>query len=641
MSNQITPNPSVPSQVVTEVKFPKFINNLGIIPTSYKDSMSYYECLAWLCKFLEEQVIPTVNENGEAVEELQALYVELNSYVTNYFDTLDVQEEINNKLDDMVEQGTLQEIIADYLNSKAVFGFDTVADMKSATNLINGSYAETMGFHSKNDGGSALYKIRNITNNDVIDEMYIIEMNDSENVLIAELIDNNITPEKLGAYGDGIHDDSTVLNTYFSKINPEEHIFLTGNYGLSSSVLLPSGYGISISGGTFTALNDFDDTINEALLYMPATSITQPDGYGVYATGLRLTNLTFICNWLADGIQFPRSLNLNIDNCVFLYYKNYGIYASTIDNHDLIISNCQFRGNGYDTLQIENPTNIGIKLMCPDSIIKSCIFAYGHGGLELAKGSNLIDNCHFYSYQNNGFNLKLGDRDSIVQGCYFDGGHLWLSSGWKNKVTNSLMSINDSSEYLIKVSTDHVTDTQAHFWIDTVLIYDQRTTTSTAINLITYDNNITTFTDSSIKNIKILNSSGLVLNNPFNDIRINDINPTFFGSEKYVASVNTTTGAIGNRTAIDGSTQYYKSVCSGNTANQEFIGDSSFWQFLVLPIYLTERTRIKAIITSPTATDLYYYDTDFNYLGKGKITLETGKYYVACYRNITSCVLTC
>ena len=55
MANQITPNPSVPSQVVQEVKFPQFVNNLGIIPTSYKDSMSYYECLAWLCKFLERR----------------------------------------------------------------------------------------------------------------------------------------------------------------------------------------------------------------------------------------------------------------------------------------------------------------------------------------------------------------------------------------------------------------------------------------------------------------------------------------------------------------------------------------------------------------------------------------------------------
>ena len=112
MSEQITPNPSVPTQIVADgLKFPKFVNNLGIIPTSYKDSMDYYQNLTWLCKYLEETVIPTVNQNGNAVQELQNLYIELNSYVTHYFDNLDVQEEINNKLDSMVESGELQELI--------------------------------------------------------------------------------------------------------------------------------------------------------------------------------------------------------------------------------------------------------------------------------------------------------------------------------------------------------------------------------------------------------------------------------------------------------------------------------------------------------------------------------------------------
>ncbi len=115
MSENITNNPSAPSQVVAEVTFPKFINNLGIIPTSYKDSMSYYECLAWLCKYLEETVIPTVNQNGQAVEELQNLYIQLNEYVSTYFENLDVQDEINNKLDELVENGTIQSILEDYI----------------------------------------------------------------------------------------------------------------------------------------------------------------------------------------------------------------------------------------------------------------------------------------------------------------------------------------------------------------------------------------------------------------------------------------------------------------------------------------------------------------------------------------------
>lgn len=126
----------------------------------------------------------------ETVNDYIARFVALKDFVDDYFDNLDVQEEINNKLDEMAENGTLQEIIADYLNSKAVFGYDTVASMKSATNLIDGSFARTMGFYSKNDGGGALYKIRESTTDDTIDEKFLIAI--GSDGLVAELITSNI-----------------------------------------------------------------------------------------------------------------------------------------------------------------------------------------------------------------------------------------------------------------------------------------------------------------------------------------------------------------------------------------------------------------------------------------------------------------
>lgn len=94
--------------------FKKFIMSIGAIPTSYLESMSYAELLMWFCNYLQNTVIPTVNNNGQAVEELQTLFVELHNYVENYFDNLDVQDEINNKLDIMAANGTLAEIIEDY-----------------------------------------------------------------------------------------------------------------------------------------------------------------------------------------------------------------------------------------------------------------------------------------------------------------------------------------------------------------------------------------------------------------------------------------------------------------------------------------------------------------------------------------------
>lgn len=90
------------------------------IPTVFDDSLSYYECLCALWKWLQDNVIETINNNAAITEELQAKVKELKEYVENYFDNLDVQEEINNKLDEMAESGELSELLA-YNNIRFYF----------------------------------------------------------------------------------------------------------------------------------------------------------------------------------------------------------------------------------------------------------------------------------------------------------------------------------------------------------------------------------------------------------------------------------------------------------------------------------------------------------------------------------------
>ena len=161
------------------------------------------------CKLGKEinKIIDSQNVVGTEMENVTNAFIELQNYVNNYFENLDVQDEINNKLNEMTESGVLQEIISSYLNTKAIFCFDNVEAMKNATNLIDGSYARTLGYYSKNDGGGATYKIRTIINDDIVDEGSIISMSDKN--LIAELIiDSTIKPENFGAHGDGIIDDT-------------------------------------------------------------------------------------------------------------------------------------------------------------------------------------------------------------------------------------------------------------------------------------------------------------------------------------------------------------------------------------------------------------------------------------------------
>ena len=86
--------------------FAKFCCTIGNLPTSYMISLTYEEQLLWLCNYLEKTVIPAVNNNAEALQELQ-----------EFFENLNVQNEINNKLDEMVESGEFQELLSTYINN--------------------------------------------------------------------------------------------------------------------------------------------------------------------------------------------------------------------------------------------------------------------------------------------------------------------------------------------------------------------------------------------------------------------------------------------------------------------------------------------------------------------------------------------
>ena len=178
------------------------------IPQVFDDSLSYYEALCAMWKYLDETV-KVINNNAMITEDFIAKVEELHEYVEHYFDNLDVQEEINNKLDEMADSGELQEIIADYLDANVAWTFDNIEDMKAAENLKDGSYAQTLGYYAANDGGNGLYKIRERTIADVEDNGSIIFIGDD---LVAALIyDGYVRPEQFGAYGDGTTDDSTAI----------------------------------------------------------------------------------------------------------------------------------------------------------------------------------------------------------------------------------------------------------------------------------------------------------------------------------------------------------------------------------------------------------------------------------------------
>lgn len=201
--------------------FGRMCVSLGMLPSSYKESLTYEEQLLWFFKYLDEKVIPTLNNNADALIQLQSYYNELKNYVDEYFDNLDVQEEINNKLDDMADSGQLTDIIAQYLQLAGVLAFNTVEDLEDAENIVNGSICLTLGKDTYNDGKSAYYKIRNILNTDVVDGDNLIAITNN-NQLVGEKIPNY--------YINQINTNLSSLNTDMSLIKNKKVIILGDSY---------------------------------------------------------------------------------------------------------------------------------------------------------------------------------------------------------------------------------------------------------------------------------------------------------------------------------------------------------------------------------------------------------------------------
>lgn len=390
-TNIIPPSPNVNPQNLKP--FAKFCVTLGALPTSYIESLSYLELLLWLCNYLEKTVIPAINNNAEALAELQQLFVELKNYVDNYFKNLDVQQEINEKLDEMAEDGTLQEIITAYLQINGVLAFDTVADMKSASNLVDGSTCKTLGFYEINDGGGAFYKIKTVDNQDDVDEMFTIALNNTS--LVAELIfDRILNIDCLGAKDynvDNDFDNTEIIQKAIDKFTDNSEnggtiLFSPKVYKVNSTITVKpymklKGESLSTIGNTKGSVIYATIPKDTNLFKMPSVSSQSGNGYismedlSLYGvgngTGLNLDtvmhshfrNLNIL--YFQTGIKINGGMLNTFENLNIRFFYEFGIL---LDNGSL--NTRQFFNNCYiGQTNFENRDNAIPIYVCRNAVI--------------------------------------------------------------------------------------------------------------------------------------------------------------------------------------------------------------------------------------------------------------------------------
>lgn len=166
----ITPNPPAnfsPNVEIPNTEQPFRFWCQKVLPLVYDDSLSYYELLCKVVDYLNT-TMKNVNTLGQDVDNINNAYNQLQDYVNNYFSTLDVQEEINNKLDEMANDGTLLRLFVKYypIVTPNMYGCkgdgvtDDTINFQKCINDIKGKNITLML--------SGTYKLSNITIDDYI-----------------------------------------------------------------------------------------------------------------------------------------------------------------------------------------------------------------------------------------------------------------------------------------------------------------------------------------------------------------------------------------------------------------------------------------------------------------------------------------
>lgn len=406
--------------------FAHFCCTIGHLPSSYMLSLTYEEQLLWLCDYLEKTVIPAVNTNAEAVAELQNLFTQLKEYVNNYFENLDIQEEINNKLNEMAESGQLMEIISQYLELQSIIAFNNIEDLKDAEHLINGSFLKTYGKLSYNDGLGAYYKVRTMLNSDVIDNDNLIALTNYPSLVAEKVqdISDKINVLKFGVKNDGT-DMSETLQNLIDKFGGTTYFFPNGTY-LLKDIELPDN--VKIEGDTQTkfvinsnteiaSVFKVENKENVEFKNFYIQNAEDPDSNGLHgglitslklcifiknSKNIKLSNVEF--NKFYYGLELDSCNHVIIDNCKFSK-SGYAMIWICNDSHFITIKKCQF-DTAYSNLENNNTYMIAItshdretNLLYPTDItISQCHFKNNEywEAVDSHGASNIIvENCNF------------------------------------------------------------------------------------------------------------------------------------------------------------------------------------------------------------------------------------------------------
>ena len=372
-----------------------------VLPLVYDDSLSYYELLCKVVDYLNKTMEDVSNMLTD-MDNIYTAYNKLQDYVNNYFSSLDVQEEINKKLDEMAKSGQLTAII------NAYFSFYSTPELyKTTENSWSEAVQSCINDERKTKILSGTYEISslNITNDIVLTGGGSLTVSNE-----ITINNNNITITNLNING-----TINIISTNYAKIsdcrfkNESVHgyCFTVNANGVSQAFQRAE-----FTNCSFIADYDFYNIKDTSEDYMPYGDILFSNCTFIgYITSLRMYGV--------DGI--------NITGCTFLTHTyrqtEYGnkLQHIYISNSNFVnICNNSFFECGSESIRLITARAViinGNQLSWGGQVNPSyAIFIQGtSGGTAELNGVMICNN--IINYNSGGF-LQLTNSRGIVNNNY-------------------------------------------------------------------------------------------------------------------------------------------------------------------------------------------------------------------------------
>lgn len=389
------------------------LQNFPFIEADF-DAVTNYQLLCKVVEYLNK-IIDNNNKQNDNINQLEQNFITLYDYVNNYFSNLDVQEEINKKIDELITTGEFNSFLSG-IYTPEMFGAkgdgvtdDTEAIQKAlAFNNVNISknylITENLVLHSnlKIFGGGTITK--KVEFNDIYLNHCIFSCTDSNNIDInnINLMSNSLAISVHGC--SNVNITNLIINSekYSILISDSEKNESNGitisNIKLENDVTIISSDGIHVDGGCsniyiynvsgttgddFIALNSIEGirkTIKNVIidnikcsghagvriygqLNCVIENVSINNSYINSDNGIRLTN---IVGFTEVNLSAPTFNNIVFNNC---------IVNSSIRNVFLTYINCSVTFNNCTFVTTANP-NVGFFNSSINSLLifNSCIF---------------------------------------------------------------------------------------------------------------------------------------------------------------------------------------------------------------------------------------------------------------------------